>query len=568
MLDKFHLNHYSSKKIDIIISAILTLLIVITRIPFVSKYLYEWDSVNYALGFENFDIVHHQPHPPGYILYIGLGRVINTIFNDPNATMIFISIVFSIITVILIYFLAKQMFSRQFAIIAALLLVFNPLFWYYGEISTIYPTQAFLATTVAYLSYQVFRGREKFFYPSIIALGLAGGFRQDLIIYMFPLWFFCAFYHKRDPNRLLKAIIVLIPSVLVWVIPTMIFSGGYEQYSQASSTLYKIAFPRASILFGSTITNKLTAVGSYVTWLGLALTYSGIIIMALFTKYVGKGPKHIFRENMRDYRVIFLVLWFLPASIMYLLIHIAKPGYMLVFIPVLAIVLAYFVKELSYSLSSRFKRYSPKKCLTIVLSLVILFNIAYFTVPYNINEEKLWETPISDLGSLSVQDKVLWVLDMGFMSTHEKINADDQSTQTYLNAISQVPGSNSSNTIIVMGEITRENEGFNWRKAMYYLPDYQIYYLIEADHFITSEWYAKNHTNTWLASNIFKIPVNSSTQKIIWVISNQSTYFPQITSQIPVKTIDLSDGLKLYYSDVNETQIKNNELVFNGPEQY
>ncbi|HEX3013671.1 MAG TPA: glycosyltransferase family 39 protein, partial [Methanobacterium sp.] len=197
MLNKFHLNRCSSKKIDILISAILTLLIVITRIPFVSKYLYEWDSVNYALGFEKFDIIHHQPHPPGYIFYIGLGRVINTIFNDPNATMIFISIMFSIITVIIIYFLTKQMFSRQIAIIASLLLVFNPLFWYYGEISTIYPTEAFLATIVAYLSYQVFRGKEKFFYPSIIALGLAGGFRQDLIIYMFPLWFFCAFYHKR-----------------------------------------------------------------------------------------------------------------------------------------------------------------------------------------------------------------------------------------------------------------------------------------------------------------------------------------------------------------------------------
>ena len=565
MLDKFHLNHYSSKKIDIIISAILAILIVVTRIPFVSKYLYEWDSVNYALGFENFDIVTHQPHPPGYIFYIGLGRLINAVFNDPNITMVFISILFSAITVILIYFLAKQMFSRQFAIIAALLLVFNPLFWYYGEISTIYPSEAFFATIVAYLAYQVFRGREKFFYPSIIALGLAGGFRPDLIIYMFPLWFFCAFYHRREPNRLLKAIIVLIPSVLVWVIPTMIFSGGYEQYSQASATLYKIAFPRSSILFGSSIVNQLADVGSYFAWLGLGLTFSGIIIMALFTKYVGKGPKHLFRENIRDHRVIFLVLWFLPASIMYLLITLAKPGYMLVFVPALAIVLAYFVKELSYSLSAKFKNYSPQKWIAIVLSLVVIFNMAYFLAPYPVSEETLWEKPISNLGAV---DGVVWGLDTGLLFTNQKINSNDEATKEYLNAISQVPNSTSNNTIIAIAEITRTNEGFSWRKAMYYLPDYQLYYLIEADHFITSPWYAKNHTNTWLPSNIFKIKVNSSTQKIIWVVSNQSIYFPQITSQIPVKTINLPNGQKLYYSDINGTQIKNNELVFNGPEQY
>ena len=565
MLDKFQLNHYSSKKIDIIISAILAILVLITRIPFVSKYLYEWDSVNYALGFEKFDIVNHQPHPPGYIFYIGLGRVINAIFNDPNTTMIFISILFSVITVIIIYFLAKQMFSRQFAVIAALLLIFNPLFWHYGEISTIYPSEAFFATIVAYLSYQVFRGKEKFFYPSIIALGLAGGFRPDLIIYMFPLWFFCAFYNKREPNRLLKAIIVLIPSVLVWVIPTMIFSGGYEQYSQASAILYKIAFPRSSILFGSSIVNQLADVGSYFEWLGLGLTFSGIIIIALFNKYVGKGPVHVFRENMRDHRVIFLILWFLPASIMYLLITLAKPGYMLVFVPALAIVLAYFVKGLSYSLSEKFRRYSPQKWITIVLSLVIIFNSAYFLFPYPINEETLWETPISNLGAA---EGALWALDTGLLFTDKKINSNDESTTEYLDAISHVPNSNPNNTIIAVGEITRTNEGFSWRKAMYYLPDYQIYYLIEADHFITSPWYAKNHTNTWLPSNIFKIKVNSSTQKIIWVISNQSAYFPQITSQIPVKTINLPDGQKLYYSDINKTQIQNNELVFNGPEQY
>ena len=565
MLDKFQLNHYSSKKVDVIISAVLTILILITRIPFVSKYLYEWDSVNYALGFEKFDIVHHQPHPPGYIFYIGLGRAVNAVFNDPNTTMVFISIMFSIITVILIYFLAKQMFSRQFAVIASLLLVFNPLFWYYGEISTIYPTQAFLATIVAYLSYQVFAGKEKFFYPSIIALGIAGGFRQDLIIYMFPLWFFCAFYHKRDPNRLLKAILVLIPSVLVWVIPTMIFSGGYEQYSQASSTLYKIAFPRSSILFGSSIVNQLADVGSYFAWLGLGLTLSGIIIIALFNKYVGKGPKHVFRENIRNLKAIFLLLWFLPASIMYLLITLAKPGYMLVFVPALAIVLAYFVEGLSYSLSAKFKQYSPQKWIAIVLSLVIIFNTAYFLAPYPVNEETLWEKPINDLSAV---DGVIWGIDTGLIFTNQKINSNDEATQEYLNAISQVPDSNPNNTIIAIGEITRTNEGFSWRKAMYYLPDYQIYYLIEADHFITSPWYAKNHTNTWLASNIFKIKVNNSTQKIIWIVSNQSNYFPQITSKIAVKTINLPDGQKLYYSDVNGTRIKNNELVFTGPEQY
>src|SRR5262252_5664969 len=41
------------------------------------------DSINFALGLRRFDVANHQPHPPGYPVYIALGRaslaVIHTI---------------------------------------------------------------------------------------------------------------------------------------------------------------------------------------------------------------------------------------------------------------------------------------------------------------------------------------------------------------------------------------------------------------------------------------------------------------------------------------------------------
>lgn len=564
MLNKFYQN-LSPRNKDILLPVIFSILLVITRIPFVSKYLYEWDSVNYALGFENFNILNHQPHPPGYIFYVGLGKCLNIIFNDPNNTMIFISVLFSTLTVVLVYFLAKEMFSRKVAIIASLLLVFNPLFWYYGEIATIYPSEAFLAALVAFLSYKVFKGNEKYFYPSILALGLAGGFRQDLIIFMFPLWMFCMFYNNRNPARFLKAILVLIPAVLVWAIPTIIFSGGYEQYSQATTTLYKMCFPRSSLIFGSNIVNQLSALGAYLAWAGIGLTFIGIFIIGLFNKYRGIGPIHLYRLNIRDPKVIFITLWILPASLVYILVHIAKPGYILVFVPVLSIILAYFVNGLSKGLNNKYKKYSPRKWLAIILAVIIIFNSAFFLFPYNINEGKLWETPLSHM---DVSEGIMWGIDNSFLYGNEKINSNDQSTQVYLDAISKVPGSNQNNTIIVIGEINRGNEGFNWRKAMYYLPNYPIYYLVEADHFIASPWYGQNHTNEWVNSNVFKINLNNSTEKIIWIISDQSNYFPQITSQIKVKTINLADGRKIYYSDVIDNQIKDNKLIFQGPTQF
>src|SRR6187399_1472008 len=47
----------------------------LAHVPFLSPSLEDIDSINFALGLRHFDPALHQPHPPGYPLYIGLGHV-------------------------------------------------------------------------------------------------------------------------------------------------------------------------------------------------------------------------------------------------------------------------------------------------------------------------------------------------------------------------------------------------------------------------------------------------------------------------------------------------------------
>src|SRR6476661_4332171 len=72
--------------------ALLVAAVVLTRILFRSHYLYDIDSVNFALALDHFDPAVHQPHPPGYFLYVWLGRLANTIFQDANTALVAISI--------------------------------------------------------------------------------------------------------------------------------------------------------------------------------------------------------------------------------------------------------------------------------------------------------------------------------------------------------------------------------------------------------------------------------------------------------------------------------------------
>ncbi|MDI6725197.1 MAG: glycosyltransferase family 39 protein [Methanobacterium sp.] len=556
-----YLSSINSRKLDIIITTVLCTIVVLTRLPFVSKFLYEWDSVNYALAFEKFDIIHHQPHPPGYIFFVWLGRVINIIFNDANNTMIFISIIFSILTVILIYFLVKQMFSRIIAINASILLIFNPLFWFYGEIATIYLSEAFFATLIVYLSYHVFQGNEKYFYPSILALGLSGGFRQDLVILMLPLWLFCLFYNNLNLKRIMNASIVLIFSVLIWFVPTVMLAGGYETYSYLSDILFWMCIPRTSLLFGADLFNRLSNVGAFFSWIGLIFSFFGLFISILYNRLNKRKNIIQLKKDIRTPNGVILSLWIIPAALFYLIVHLPKPGYMLSYLPAFSIILGIIFCRISIKLnkSEIFNGLSPSKILLILLSLSIIFNSVYFVYPYSYDEENVWETPFY---GMNINEKIIWAMDIGFVYSTQKIKTNDRITEIYINSVKKVPDANPNNTIIVVGDISRVNEGFSWRKSMYYLPEYSIYYLIQRENYIMNPWHGKNHTNQWSKSKIFEIPVNNSTDKVVWMINDKSTYYKELKRQSEIKTIKLDNGLKIYYSDVKVKRPKNNKFIF------
>jgi hypothetical protein len=92
------------KDLDVVVLAVATWL---TRLAFRSHYLYDIDSVNFALALRSVDPSAHQRNPPGYFLYVCLGQLAYMIFPDANTALVAISIVFSSGTVSTIYLLAE-----------------------------------------------------------------------------------------------------------------------------------------------------------------------------------------------------------------------------------------------------------------------------------------------------------------------------------------------------------------------------------------------------------------------------------------------------------------------------
>src|SRR5438552_14493119 len=106
----------------------ITLLI---RIPFTSRLLYDQDSVQFTLATEKYDVYLHQPHPPGYFLYVMSGRLLNLFFHDANSSFLVLSLVGSGLTVVAVYYLGVAIFDRETGLWAALFGLTSPLLWYY-----------------------------------------------------------------------------------------------------------------------------------------------------------------------------------------------------------------------------------------------------------------------------------------------------------------------------------------------------------------------------------------------------------------------------------------------------
>src|SRR4030067_1070858 len=68
---------------DLVLALSLSALTLLSRWPYRARMLYNWDAVQFALALKEYDVAKHQPHPPGYILYVGLGRLLNSFLHYP-----------------------------------------------------------------------------------------------------------------------------------------------------------------------------------------------------------------------------------------------------------------------------------------------------------------------------------------------------------------------------------------------------------------------------------------------------------------------------------------------------
>jgi MFS family permease len=351
---------------------------VFTRVPFRSRLLYHWDSVQFALALGKYDITVHQPHPPGYFLYVMIGRFINLFIKDANNTFIFISILFSGLAVVTIFYFGKEIFDKKIGILAAAIAIASPNMWFHGEVALTYIVEAFFSTFVALLCWRTLKGDHKYVWFSAIAIGIAGGVRQNTMVFLLPLWLFSV---KGVPIRKVLLSLGLLGIIcLLWFVPMIWMTGGWGAYHGAFKQLWLFNTGLVSVFEKGWGSFKMfsSALYNFVVY-GLG---AGIFILCVaafsLIRYKRLGSLDI-------EKVFFFSLWIMPSVLFYLLIfiHPANPGYVLIFLPALFIVTSVSIEYVSDDLKRFIKRdFSKLIALTIIIVNIYLFFFSRYPVSY------------------------------------------------------------------------------------------------------------------------------------------------------------------------------------------
>lgn len=336
------------KKQDFFISLSLFILGVVTRLPFISRLFNYWDGVEFAIAIKRYSPQEGFPCPLSHFLYVMTVKAVDLFIKNPHTSFLIQSIIGNSLFVVVVYWIGRAIFGRLNGILAALIVLFAPWFWYYS-ITTV-PSMFvgfFGGVSVLGFYYAMFRKSNYGLYWGAIGFALLCGYRHQDSLFIFPLFLWVLV--KTKPKDAVKALVLFGLTCLAWFIPLIVMSGGFSEYinllreysknSRISQNIFSMPYDMAKTNF--TIKIKI-----------LLLVY-GIGILPLFYQL---RTFFNFTSIVNDRRVRFFIVWIFPPVIFWLIFFGENAGYFMSTLTGLSIYLAWAIFETGKEISNLFKK--------------------------------------------------------------------------------------------------------------------------------------------------------------------------------------------------------------------
>jgi len=224
--------------------AALAVVFLAAHVPFLPPTLEDLDSINFALGVRHFDVATHQPHPPGYPVFIAMGKASTAALRaagiaspESRGLAIWSAICgAALIVPLFTLFLALDGSERR-AGWAAVVAALSPLFWFTAlrplsdtaGLAAAVAAQALTASAIAGLA------RPHALVQAAFIAGLAIGIRSQTLLLTLPLLAVALAWRPlawtlRDRLAVAAAFAI---GVVSWGVPLIVASGGLSSYVSA-----------------------------------------------------------------------------------------------------------------------------------------------------------------------------------------------------------------------------------------------------------------------------------------------------------------------------------------------
>ena len=197
------------------------------RVIFLSPFLEDWDSVQFALGMHHFSLSLHQPHPPGYPIYVFLGSFINLILQNDNLSLSLLSAILGSFMAIPFYLILQKITGKITAIFGTVVLLVIPIQWALSEVSlSNIPGMFFniLTISVVFLNPK----RPKALYIASILAGFTLGVRFAEYSILICLLAFVLLRYRHSVKTIFVSLVLFFIGISIWLIPLIYITGLSE----------------------------------------------------------------------------------------------------------------------------------------------------------------------------------------------------------------------------------------------------------------------------------------------------------------------------------------------------
>jgi hypothetical protein len=206
------------------------LLVLVSRIVTMPRTFWESDELLFAGAVRNFDPWSSHPHPPGYPLYVGLGKLFNLVAPDPFLALRALSIVSCVIGFLALFgAFCRVLRDDDLAVCGALLFYFSSAVLVHGTLPlSDSPAVMFLALMLYAATFFPDEATQR----TAIGLGLAAsaaiGVRPQLAIVVVPL-LIALLVWTRDARKIAAGAVSFGVLSIAWFAPLMDAAGGWDK---------------------------------------------------------------------------------------------------------------------------------------------------------------------------------------------------------------------------------------------------------------------------------------------------------------------------------------------------